>query len=95
MIITISDLKKAIIEAKILERYKLQKIGIFGSFARGEKFNDIDIYIDEDDFDFEKAEILQEELEKLTQIKIDLMRKTMANPIVLYRAQKDMVYVTA
>jgi predicted nucleotidyltransferase len=39
---TFKALEKAIKNENILEKYKLEKIGIFGSFARGETANDID-----------------------------------------------------
>ena len=93
--LTIIDLKKIIIESNILQKYGLEKIGIFGSFARGEEFNDIDFYIDEDKINYLKVEELQAELEQITNKKVDLMQKKFANPIVLHRAQKDMIYVTA
>jgi predicted nucleotidyltransferase len=43
---TFEDLEKAIKNRDILKKYKLEKIGIFGSFARGEKANDLYFYID-------------------------------------------------
>ena len=70
------------------------KIGIFGSFARGEKANDIDFYIDTDNYNLTKLVDLKNDLEKITGKKIEIMLKKYANPIVLYRAEKDMKYVT-
>jgi hypothetical protein len=37
----------------------------------------------------------QRDLESLTSKKIDIMIKKYANPIILHRALKDMVYVSA
>jgi predicted nucleotidyltransferase len=37
---------------------------------------------------------LKEDLEKITEMDVDIMLKKYANPIVLYRALKDMKYVT-
>ncbi|MDR2345122.1 MAG: hypothetical protein LBE18_03570 [Planctomycetaceae bacterium] len=48
---TFEDLEKAIKNEKIFEKYKLGKIGIFGSFARGETANDLDFYIDLETYD--------------------------------------------
>jgi predicted nucleotidyltransferase len=37
---------------------------------------------------------LKNDLEKITEKEVDIMLKKYANPIVLYRAEKDMKYVT-
>jgi predicted nucleotidyltransferase len=90
----IEAFQQAIKEEKLLNKYDLEKIGIFGSFARGENANDIDFYIDKDDFSIQKLVNLKKDLEKITNKEIDIMIKKYANPIILYRAEKDMVYVT-
>jgi len=72
----------------------LSKIGVFGSFARGETANDIDFYIDEDDYALKDLIHLQKDLERITEMEVDIMLKGYANPIILYRAEKDMKYVT-
>jgi predicted nucleotidyltransferase len=41
---TFDALEKAIKDENILKKYELEKIGIFGSFARGETANDIDFF---------------------------------------------------
>ncbi|MDR1150460.1 MAG: nucleotidyltransferase domain-containing protein [Clostridiales bacterium] len=87
-------LAEVIRKKNILEKYKLEKIGIFGSFARGETANDIDVYIDLDEFDSKNLIGLKNDLEKIFQKNVDIMIKKYANPIVLYRAQKDMKYVS-
>ena len=91
---TINALEKAIKSEKLLEKYNLEKIGIFGSFARGEKANDIDFYIDLDNYNINNLINLKKDLEKITEKEVDIMLKKYANPIVLYRAEKDMRYVT-
>jgi predicted nucleotidyltransferase len=48
---TFEALEKAIKKENILKKYKLEKIGIFGSFARGETANDIDFYVDIETYD--------------------------------------------
>ena len=90
---TIPDLKKAMIDADIFEKYHLDKIGVYGSFARGEDFNDIDLYIDEDEPKLDYW-AFKEELTALFGIKVDVMVKPYANPVILYYAEKDMIYVT-
>jgi len=91
---TVNDLQRAIINQKIFEKYGLDRIGIFGSFARGEEANDIDFYIDMEKYNFENLLNLKRDLEIITQKEVDIMLKKYANPIVLHRAQKDMIYVT-
>ena len=90
----INALKQAIKSENLLKKYSLDKIGIFGSFARGEKANDIDFYIDLDNYNLKNLLSLKKELESITEKEVDIMIKKYANPIILHRAQKDMVYVT-
>jgi predicted nucleotidyltransferase len=91
---SINALEKALKEKKLLKKYSLERIGVFGSFARGEKANDIDFYIDSENCDIKNIINLKKDLEELTEKEIDIMVKRYANPIILYRAQKDMKYVT-
>jgi len=91
---TIKALEQVIKNENILKKYNLDKIGVFGSFARGEKAKDIDFYIDLDNYNLKNLIPLKNDLEEITQKEVDIMLKKYANPIVLYRAQKDMVYVT-
>jgi predicted nucleotidyltransferase len=90
----INTLEKVLKEKNLLKKYNLEKIGVFGSFARGEKANDIDFYIDLENYDIRNLLNLKKDLELLTEKEIDIMLKKYANPIILYRAQKDMKYVT-
>jgi predicted nucleotidyltransferase len=87
-------LEEAVKAENLLQKYNLEKIGVFGSFARGEKANDIDFYIDLDDYSIKKLIDLKKDLEKITEKGVDIMLKKYANPIILYRAEKDMKYVT-
>ena len=91
---TITALEEAIRNEKLLKKYDLDKIGIFGSFARGEKANDIDFFIDMDNYNVKNLINLKKDLEKITEKEVDIMLKKYANPIILYRAKKDMKYVT-
>ena len=90
----INALKQAIKSENLLKKYNLDKIGVFGSFARGEKANDIDFYLDLDNYNLKNLLSLKKELESITEKEVDIMIKKYANPIILHRAQKDMVYVT-
>jgi predicted nucleotidyltransferase len=94
MIETLSALEKAIKSENLLKKYNLEKIGVFGSFARGEKANDIDFFIDSENYNIINLVGLKKDLEKITEKEVDIMLKKYANPIILYRAEKDMKYVT-
>ena len=91
---TINALEIALKKKNLLKKYKLERLGIFGSFARGEKANDIDFYIDLDNYNLKDLIPLKKDLENITEKEVDIMLKKYANPIILHRAQKDMVYVT-
>jgi predicted nucleotidyltransferase len=91
---TINALERAIKKEDLLKRHNLEKIGVFGSFARGEKANDIDFYIDLEDYNVKDLLKLKKDLEQITEKEVDIMLKKYANPIILYRAEKDMKYVT-
>ena len=91
---SINALKQAIKNENLLEKYNLDKIGVFGSFARGENSNDIDFYIDLENCNLNEMLELKNELAEITGKEVDIMLKKYANPIVLYRATKDMKYVT-
>jgi len=91
---SINALEQAIKNENLLKKYNLDKIGIFGSFARGEKARDLDFYIDMDNYNLKNLIPLKKDLENITKKEVDIMLKKYANPIVLHRAQKDMVYVT-
>ena len=86
-------LERAIKSQNILKKHKLERIGIFGSFARGEDANDIDFYIDSDDYDVNDLLRLKKDLETISKKTVDIMLKKYANPIILHRAQQDMKYV--
>ncbi|GHU88929.1 hypothetical protein FACS189476_06920 [Spirochaetia bacterium] len=90
---TVDALETAIKNENLLEKYNLEKIGVFGSFARGEKANDIDFFVDKENYNIAALVELKNDLKKLTEKDVDIMIKKYANPIVLYRAQKDMIYV--
>jgi predicted nucleotidyltransferase len=90
---SIIALEKAMQNENLLGKYDLERIGVFGSFARGEKANDIDFFIDIENYDLKRLINLKKDLERITEKEIDIMLKKYANPIVLYRAQRDMKYV--
>ncbi len=77
------------------QKYRVRKIGLFGSFARGEesKSSDIDIFVDMDP-DLFKLVRLKEQIEKDLKVRVDLIRKHKnLSPLFLKMIQRDIIYV--
>ena len=89
----ISELESIMLRNDLFKKFKLSKLGVFGSTARGEVSNDIDILI-EDNVDYRSLSVFRDELQKLTNKHIDIVIARYANPIVLHRARKEIIYVT-
>lgn len=89
----IEQIENVMVDNKLFERFNLSRVGIFGSAARGEQSNDIDILI-EDNTDYRLLSAFRDELQKLMDKRIDIVIAKYANPIVLHRAMKEIVYVT-
>jgi len=89
---SVEELEMLIRESGVLRRFSIRHLAVFGSFARNEPTNDIDLLI-EDDLSLEDAMRFKEELESMVDNRLDIMLKGFANPIVLYRARKEMHYV--
>ncbi|TGM34868.1 nucleotidyltransferase family protein, partial [Leptospira biflexa] len=69
----ISEFQVFLKKSKLLTKYNLDKLGVFGSFARKDSnFHDIDILV-EKDIDFQSALSLKEELERNLNLKVDLV----------------------
>jgi len=87
----------------ILRKYKVKRIGLFGSYIRGKqkKRSDIDILIEFDDiaFDsnftgyFDNYMELQSTLEKILGRKIDLLTIEMISPYIKPYVLKEIEYV--
>ncbi|HQV78001.1 MAG TPA: nucleotidyltransferase domain-containing protein [Chitinophagales bacterium] len=91
---TIEDIRNYFIEHDLFNKYNLTKIGVFGSFARGEKFKDIDLYI-EDDIELRKAAELKILLQNYYDLQIDLVLKSKENKLIMFYAKKNMKYIYA
>lgn len=91
---TIEDIQNYFNEHDLFNKYGLTKIGIFGSFARGEKFNDSDLYV-EDNIDIRKAAELKLLLQNNYDLQIDLVLKSKENKLIMFYAKKDMKYIYA
>lgn len=77
----------------VFSRFGFKKVGIFGSFARGEDFNDIDLLFEER-MDYDTRLKLKEYLEQELCVPVDIVIKDFAEPIILHRALKDLKYAT-
>jgi hypothetical protein len=89
----IERIEDVLVNNKLFEKFNLNRIGVFGSAARGEQSNDIDLLI-EDNVDYRLLSAFRDELQKLMNKRIDIVMAKYANPIVLHRAMKEIVYVT-
>lgn len=89
----LTGLEKLLRERGIFERYGLERIGVYGSFARGEDYRDVDMLIDPY-LDYRLRMQMKEELAELLQTKVDLVVRELMDPIVMHRANKDMKYAT-
>lgn len=67
---------------RIFTRYKVRRMGVFGSYARGEQNekSDIDIMVDIDPSVGLEFIAVAEELEKLLGIKVDLVSERAVKP---------------
>ncbi len=91
--VQISELEDIMVRNKLFDKFNLNRLGIFGSAARGEASNDIDILIEEN-VDYRSLSVLRDELQRLMNKRIDIVIARYANPIVLHRARKEIIYVT-
>ena len=86
------NLQKAFVKHGLFTLLNTGSIGVFGSYARGEKYNDIDILLDTDP-GYKKREILKQIIEKEMHVPCDVLVKNMVEPIILFYLEKDLVYV--
>ncbi len=92
-ITNLKELENFLNEQKVFETLGVDQIGVFGSFARGEEFHDIDLLIPSSAKNSNEAYEIPSKLENLSGTKFDFMLEDIANPVVLYTANKDMHYV--
>jgi predicted nucleotidyltransferase len=77
------------------EKYNIEKIGLFGSYARGEahKDSDIDIYVKMPPKMF-KLIALKQQIEDDLKKSVDILREhKQMKPFLLHMIQKDINYV--
>lgn len=76
----------------VFQKLGVKRIGVFGSYARGENYNDIDLLLDEDP-GYKKREFLKQLIENEMQVPCDVVVKNRLEPIILYYLNKDLKYV--
>ena len=79
-------------------KYPLQSLAVFGSYSRGTQTpnSDLDVLYEAlpDTFlNLYNYMDLKEDLERLTNLKVDLVSKKRINPIVWSKAKNDVIYV--
>ena len=89
---TIADFSKFVKDEKVLMRFNLSRLAVFGSLARNEKARDIDLLV-EDAISLESAYLLKTYLENILNKPVDVVLANRVNPIILYRANREKVYV--
>lgn len=87
------DRKKIIqILKKTLATHSIKSAKVFGSFARGDKFNDIDLIIDPPKgFSLLDLSALANELEHLTGFGLDILTPRGISPYLKERIEKEAV----
>jgi predicted nucleotidyltransferase len=96
--LTIKEIKKILKKNRKLleEKYKVRKIGVFGSYIRKEanKKSDIDILVEffetPDLFEFIELENF---LIKLLKIKVDLVTKDALKPLIKKEILRETIYI--
>jgi len=96
--INLDDISRVLKEHKteVRRKYSVSKIGVFGSYVRGEQKerSDIDILVSFSGIpDIFKYMELEEYLKKLLRRKVDLVRKEAIRPELKNRIFKETVYV--
>lgn len=94
----LEEIERILAEHKkeLYQKYKIKKIGIFGSFARGEqsKESDVDIVVEfEETPGLIKFIEIEEYLSKLLGRKVDLVRKPAIREELKDKILKEVVYI--
>lgn len=78
------------------ERFKVKKIGIFGSYRRGKqrKGSDLDILVEfEEEPSLFKFLELEEHLSKILKRKVDLVMKSALKPYIGKHILREVIYI--
>ena len=80
----------------LTQKYHLKKIGIFGSYVRGEETvkSDIDVLVEfRDPVSFFEFMDLEEELTEILGLKVDLVSKKALKPRIGRQILKEVIYI--
>jgi len=94
----IEEIKKILEEHKeeLQDRYKIKKMGIFGSYIRNEQKaeSDVDILVEFEEVpDLIEFVDLKNYLSELLNVKVDLVMKSVLKPNIGKRILKEVVYI--
>lgn len=80
---------------ELAERFKVRRLAVFGSWARGEQHaeSDVDILVDVDSSIGLNFVTLAEKVEELLELKVDLVSFRAVKPRARKFIEKDMIYV--
>lgn len=92
LVIMKQDIIQVLRSNDVFHMLGVSRIGIFGSYARGEKYNDIDLLLD-DDPGYKKREFLKQVVENEMHIPCDVVVKSKLEPVILYYLTRDLKYV--
>jgi len=94
---TKEDIKRILLNnRKILKKYKVNKIGIFGSFATGrtKKKSDVDLLVEfEDMIDLFEFVHLTDEIQHILKSKVDLVTPDTIKPYIKPKILKEVEWV--
>lgn len=79
---SISDVENILRQRDTFKTFGITQLGIFGSFVRGEPYQDIDFLL-EQELDFETRQRLKKHLSTILKQKVDLVSAKFADPIIL------------
>lgn len=83
-------------KAEFIENFGVRKIGVFGSYARGENYegSDVDIVVDLEKPDMFYLIGIKQSIEEALGVKVDVIRlRNRMNQFLKKRIERDAVYV--
>lgn len=95
---TLEEIKQSLSEQKpkLVEKYKIKQIGLFGSYVRGEQqpHSDVDILIDFNEYPSLLEFVgLEDELSQSLGLKVDLVMKSGLKPHIGQQILREAVYL--
>ena len=83
---------------EISSKYHLKKLGVFGSFARGEQTpnSDLDLLVEFEDNTLdlnEKKQLFRNEMQSVFNLNVDICREKYIKPVFREQILSDVIYV--